>query len=328
MRSGKKALVSWPDYWVAGNNPKKQSSYMSRFYEALKQASRSLHTERENAEPDQFDFSAILRGAEAPGIAEPALPGDEIPETPAEQLVQSGAFPLNGSLGVTTEAVFDKKARVIPNAVELMVVEHYRLLRTSVMQQQAEKAFRSLLITSAGPKEGKTVTTLNLALTCAMISSYKVIVVDGDIRRGHMSRWLGVDDRTGLSNLFDRSAKLDEVVLKSAEIPFHFMGRGSSKLPAPELLHTGLQLNYLDKISKHFDLVLVDSPPVSLVADPQLLAGFCDAVLFVARAFHTSRTALQKLARDFQQYRVIGTVLNGGSSVGNYRRYRSYYPKA
>ena len=301
---------------------------MSRFYEALRQASESLRGGREGSEAGELDLSAVLNQA-ASASAEPAvLPVLEVVSRPAAEPFPADTLPQNGALGILTEAVLDKKARVIPNAVEPMILEHYRLLRTRLIQEQTERPFRSLLVTSSGPKEGKTITALNLALACAMIPSYKVLVLDGDIRSGGLTRWLHIDDRPGLSNLFDGSARMDEVVLESAEIPFYFIGRGKSELPPPELLHLGAERKYVEKLSGHFDLVLVDSPPVSLVADPQLLAKSCDAVLLVARAFYTSRSALQKVGRDFHQFRVVGTVLNGGGSGGGYRRYRSYYPKA
>jgi len=301
---------------------------MSRFYEALKQASRSLHHAPEGAESEDPDFAAILHEPPVSGFSEiAALPAEETLVETSEQPLPPAATPQNGSLGILTQAVLDKKAPLIPNSVEPLVLEHYRLLRTKIMQQQAEKPFRSLLVTSADPKEGKTLTVLNLALTFSMLPSYKVLVVDGDIRRGNLSHWLGISDRPGLSDLLEGSAKLEEVVLKSAEIPFYFVGRGKSQLSPPELLHSTRWPNQIKKMSSHFDLVLVDSPPLNLVTDSQILASGCEAVLVVARAFVTSRKSLEKISQDFQQFRVIGTVLNGGAGVSNYRRYRSYYPK-
>jgi len=71
-------------------------------------------------------------------------------------------------------------------------------------------------------------------------------------------------------------------------------------------------------------LVLMDSPPVNLVADAQLLAAGCDAVLLVARAFATTRKALEKAVQDLSPFRVIGTVLNRGMRADLYRHYKSY----
>jgi Mrp family chromosome partitioning ATPase len=78
-------------------------------------------------------------------------------------------------------------------------------------------------------------------------------------------------------------------------------------------------------MTEEFDLVLVDSPPVNLITDAQLLAGKCDAVLLIARAFSTTRTALEQAARELNAFRIIGTVLNGGTRPNLYRRYSGYY---
>ena len=76
---------------------------------------------------------------------------------------------------------------------------------------------------------------------------------------------------------------------------------------------------------ERYDLVLVDSPPVNVVTDAQLMASGCDAVLLVGRAFSTTSNALEDAIRDLQQFRVIGTVLNGSAGIHPYGRYRSYY---
>src|SRR6266481_645441 len=100
------------------------------------------------------------------------------------------------------------------------------------MQEREKKSFRSLVIASASPQEGKTVTVLNLALSFAMLPSFKVLVVDGDMRRGTLGEWLGVDDsHCGLSNLLDGSSRFEDVILKSDNLPMQFITRGNSLVP-------------------------------------------------------------------------------------------------
>jgi tyrosine-protein kinase Etk/Wzc len=76
-------------------------------------------------------------------------------------------------------------------------------------------------------------------------------------------------------------------------------------------------------LGEHFDMILVDSPPVNLITDTQLLAASCDAVLLVARAFSTTRKAFENTVRDLAPFRVIGTILNGGVEAKRYS-YNSY----
>ena len=78
------------------------------------------------------------------------------------------------------------------------MVERYRMLRTKILQEREKKFFRSLVVTSASPQEGKTVTVLNLALSFAALPSFRVLVIDGDMRKGSLGDWLGIDrEQTG-----------------------------------------------------------------------------------------------------------------------------------
>jgi capsular exopolysaccharide synthesis family protein len=288
---------------------------MSRFYEALKQASQAAG--RPDADPTAPDFSEVLAPDDSPDAPFTA----DLPAEPPESLTGASK---NGSLGTLSDVVVNRKARVMPNAVDPMLVEQYRQLRTRILFQREQTPFRSVLVTSANSKEGKTLTALNLAWTFSMLPSFRVLAVDGDLRRGHLSHWLRIQDKPGLANLLEGTASLNEVVLKSSAIPFHVMALGHSKLSPPELVHSSRWPNQSREISQHFDLVIVDSAPVSLVADAQLLAAGCDTVLLVARAFRTSRDAFEKLRREFQRFRVLGMVLNGSEDGGS-RDYKHYY---
>lgn len=245
----------------------------------------------------------------------------------------SAENPLNGLAGVLpeirhdrlgrrAEIRLDQKARLIPHAVDPAVVEHYRRLRTKIMQQQEVKPFKSLVVTSPNPGEGKSVTALNLGLSFAMLPNFRVVVVDGDLRKGSLGTWLGIDGQPGLSNLIDGSANLEDVVLKSDESPMCFVLRGVSKASPAELLNSADLRPHFRQLGQHFDMIVVDSPPVNMITDTQLLAAGCDAVLLVARAFSTTCKAFEKTIQDLSPFRVIGTILNGGGEAGH--GYRAY----
>src|SRR5262249_40220189 len=151
-----------------------------------------------------------------------------------------------------------------------------------------------------------------LGLSFAMLPNFRVLVIDGDLRRGSIGKWLGVDNYPGLSNVLEGAAKLEDVAIKCANLSMSVVTRGDSKVSPAELLHSPKLNAQFRHMTEHFDLVLVDSPPVTLITDAQLLAGSCDAVLLIARAFRSKRKSLQQAAQDLSAFRVIGTVLNGG----------------
>jgi capsular exopolysaccharide synthesis family protein len=315
---------------------------MSRLYEALKEARRLHQGGDQDVGKNLWKAWGIdgieipspqeppeVREADLPALADGLNGASSREEVDGLEAVSSGAEVLQPSDGMTdmvgmpTKAALDKKARVIPHAVDPIVVEHYRRLRTKILQKQEEGPFRSLLVTSANPQEGKSLTVLNLGISFSMLPSFRVLVVDGDLRRGTLGKWLGVDaGQPGLSNLIDGSAQLEQVVLKSDDIPMFFMVRGNSSVPD---MHASQLTEHMQKLAQRFDMILVDSPPVNLMADVQLLARSCDAVLLVARAFSTTRTALEKAAQNLLPFRLIGTVLNAGVPEGTKRYYHDYY---
>jgi capsular exopolysaccharide synthesis family protein len=266
---------------------------------------------------DDADISKVsTAAAELPGDATMVFTDEEILDGMDDRQPDL-------SMGTEAQVTLDPAARLILHSADAQVAEYYRKLRTKIAQQQAENPFRTLVITSAGPQEGKTVTVLNLGLSFSMLPSFRVLVVDGDLRRGTLGEWLGVDNqRPGLSNIMDGSAQLEDVVLKSDQIPMDFIVRGNTQVPDPEASQL---TTHFQRLTEMYDLVLVDSPPVNLISDVQLLAASCDAVLLVARAFSTTQKAFSKAVHDLSRFRVIGTVLNARTS--QQYRYRDYSTK-
>ena len=192
------------------------------------------------------------------------------------------------AFGRYTAVVPDKSARLIPNATGSLPLERYRRLRTKLVHQHTTQPFKSLVVTSANPQEGKTVTTLNLAMSFAMLSNFRIVVIDADLRRGSVTKWVGGHSLPGFSDLIEGTATLEEVALYSDEVPFHFIVSGTSKKQPAELLHSTDLSKNIRNLSEQFDLVLIDSPPINLLTDTHLIAAASDAVLLVARAFTTS----------------------------------------
>jgi capsular exopolysaccharide synthesis family protein len=273
---------------------------MTRLYEALTRRSRSA------GEFGGVNWSELAAAEEAARAAAPA------PEAPAAD---------GSSFGNTVAAAVSAQARLLPSATDPIVVEHYRRLRTKILQQREARPVRTLMVTSAGPQEGKTLTTLNLALSFALLPSFRVLVVEGDLRKGAMGEWLGVETGLrGFGNLIEGSATLAQAVLKADGIPLHFMMRGNSPISPAELLNApGLDRHFAEMAAR-FDLVLVDSPPANLFTDAQLLAAHTDAVLVVARAFSTRAQAFERAVEELGPAKVIGAVLNAGP-VPHSRRY-------
>ena len=316
---------------------------MSRYFDALNAANRHLppngqgndDAERQAVPAYVEQFDAHWAAHQEPGtpevvVAPTPVPPQQTVQEPATSAAGTGAQQArsdpaeNPGPATTPRLVFDKKARLILHATDPGVLEHYRRLRTKILQQKEAKDFRTLLVSSASPQEGKTVTVVNLGLTLAMLPSFRVLIVDCDLRRGTLDKWLGIEDQPGLSDLLEGSVGLQGVIVRSGDQELYVMPRGKSKIPAAELLQPSILGKHFRRMSENFDLVLIDSPPLNLITDAQLIASSCDAVLLIARAFSTTRKSFEQAARDLNGVRLIGTVLNATMTHQVNHRYGYY----
>jgi capsular exopolysaccharide synthesis family protein len=302
---------------------------MSRFFETLRELSRSSVVSNGAPSEEKGEESGTDGFTNFPLMdLSPDAATSESADEPLGSRFFGGGFldafapRRNGMASKTVNVAIERKVPLIPHTTDNSIVEHYRRLRTKIQQQHATKPIRSLLVTSPGQGEGKTVTVVNLGLSFAMLPDFKVLVIDGDLRRGTIGKWFGISNLPGLSNLIDGTAQIDEVLFKSEHLQMHCMLSGTSERPAAELLASPILGETIRRASENFDLVLVDSPPVNLIADAQMLAGSCDGVLLIARAFSTTNVDFEKTMKDLLPFRIVGTVLNAGMPARrHYYRY-------
>lgn len=247
---------------------------------------------------------------------------EDSPALPSQSPILEAVPAPDAADWAPSKITFDKQARLIPHTADPIVLERYRMLRNKILLEREKRFFRSLVITSASPREGKTVTVINLGLIFAALSSLKVLVVDGDMRRGTLGTWMGIDPKhPGLTNLLDGSARMEDALIHVEDAPLYILPRGNSQIG-------DVQLSRFDAcfkpLTKHFDLILVDTPPVNVISDVQTIATSCDAVLLVARAFATTTKSLEQAVEKLQSYRMIGSVLNAGTPLQS-RKYQGYY---
>ena len=206
--------------------------------------------------------------------------------------------------------------------------EAFRSLRSAVKFAGADGPLKTLLITSPGPNEGKTLVAANLAMAFAQAGS-RVILLDCDLRHPALHRYFGVQREKGLTNYLVGEASLDEIVKGTGVSNLWLVPAGTLPPNPPELLESEAMRRTLEALSGRADIVIVDSPPLLGVADATILSSICDGTLLIAEAGSTRREAisLAKKAIDAAHGRVIGAVLNkvGPRRGGYYYYYRYYY---
>ncbi len=207
------------------------------------------------------------------------------------------------------------------------ITESCRSIRTNIMFSSVGKNLKRLLVTSAGPQEGKTTAVINLGIIFAQ-GDKKVLIVDSDLRRPRLHRAFKCSRKLGLTNLIMNEATLDDVIV-ATEAPNVFLIPCGPIPPNPSELLGGERMREIsDQLAARFDLVLFDSPPVVAVTDAVVMSKMVDGVVLIAKAGKTTSEIIAKASRLLQGVggHILGAVLNDFNvrSAG-YRYYYYYY---
>jgi protein-tyrosine kinase len=197
------------------------------------------------------------------------------------------------------------------NDFAAIALESYRALRARLLRLQAVQRFRSVVLTSAAAADGKTLTTMNLALCCAQVQDFRVLVIDSDLRTCGLTRLFCQAETPGLGNILDGSAKYEDAILRTQNPNLFLVGGGIPSHLAPELFSGKRWKEFMVWCTGQFSLILVDSPPVLAVADFEQIINACDGVLVVVRALQTQRDQLRKAALRIDPKKLLGIVYNG-----------------
>lgn len=188
-----------------------------------------------------------------------------------------------------------------------------------------------ILVTSSLPKEGKTYTSLNLALSMAMEKGKKVLLVDGDVAMPSVARLLGISQRrTGLIDLLDgKVSSLHEIILKTNVPGFSVIPSGASHSYSTELLASSTMRRLAGDLSSRYSdrIVIFDSPPVLAASQASVLAHLVGQVVMVVEAEATPQSVVQDALQKLDGCDVVGLLLNkavSGRGDGSYY-YGSYY---
>ena len=216
--------------------------------------------------------------------------------------------------------------RVAPNS---MVAESFRQMRTNLFLSSAAENQRSLLVTSAGPEDGKTAVAVNLAVTVAQ-SGRRVLLVDANFRRPALHTAFNAQNHDGLSNVLVGQKPLAEAVVTTDVNLLDILPSGPIPPNPVELLSSKYMQDLIADASKQYDQIIFDGPPALLVSDPLVLGSLVDATIIVCHAQNNSRGALLRTRDQLEAVNahIIGVVLNAVEATrgGYYRQqYRSFY---
>ncbi len=210
-----------------------------------------------------------------------------------------------------------------------LAIESLRALRTSLHFAMMEASNNVLAIGGPSPEVGKSFISTNLAAICAQ-AGQKVLIIDGDLRKGYLHTLLGKSNEQGLSQLLSGQSCLSQVLHTTEVEGLHFIPRGQvPPNPSELLMHSNFK-KLLEEVSQKYDLVLVDTPPILAVTDPVIISAQAGTTLMVTRFGRNSLKEVEVAMRRYQQnnVQVKGIVFNAverkASAYGYYGNYGYY----
>ncbi|PXW92017.1 capsular exopolysaccharide synthesis family protein [Streptohalobacillus salinus] len=203
------------------------------------------------------------------------------------------------------------------------ISEQYRTIRTNLQFASVDGELKTMLVTSAGPAEGKSSTVANLALVFAQ-QEKKVLLVDADLRKPTVHYTFRIDNRIGLSSVLVGDMVLAEATTKSEESTLDILPSGPIPPNPSELLGSKAMQKLIHEASEYYDIVIFDTPPVLAVTDAQILANEVDGTLLVVRSKKTDKELAIKAKELLEpaKSKLLGAVLNDKEhSKGDYYYY-------
>ncbi|MHC1719607.1 MAG: CpsD/CapB family tyrosine-protein kinase [Clostridiaceae bacterium] len=208
------------------------------------------------------------------------------------------------------------------------VAEAYRTLRTNIQYSSIDKKVQVVCVTSSGPSEGKSTIAANLAIVTAQAGK-RTLLIDCDQRKPRQHKIFSISNLTGLSNLLADETGFAEAVQKT-EIDNLMLLPAGTRPPNPsELLSSEKMKNFIGTLREKLDFIIIDTPPLLMVTDAQLLAGYTDGYLLAIASGEADRDAVAK-ARELLENvngKILGAVLNKlrVDEKGYYAYYSKYY---
>ncbi|KHE71458.1 capsular biosynthesis protein [Halobacillus sp. BBL2006] len=191
------------------------------------------------------------------------------------------------------------------------IAEQFRTIRTNLQFSSVDKELETMLVTSASPSEGKSITTANTAVVFAQ-QGKKVLLVDADLRKPTIHYTFRTDNTYGLSNYLVSERPLSDLVRESHIDNLDLLPCGPIPPNPSELLGSKKMKKFINEAHQKYDMIIFDTPPVLAVTDSQVLSAFVDGVLLVVRSKQTEQEAAIKAKEQLLQSKatILGVVLN------------------
>jgi exopolysaccharide/PEP-CTERM locus tyrosine autokinase len=285
---------------------------MSRIEQALEKAAR-----QREGQPEIFPAPLTEAGV-APWVDVGAIPFAER---------GSGHRERDAALLLANPLPISNPFLVVPGSKSNPAAEEYRKLKSLVLRlTKRERFLNTLLITSAGSNEGKTLTALNLAIVLAQDYDHSVVLIDADLRRPLVHQYLGIHPEVGLAQCLQDNVPVAKALVKTGLGRLVVLPAGGSVVDPVELLSSSRMKEIIREMKNRYPdrFVIIDSPPAAPFADAQVLGQVVDGVLFVVREGVARINDIREGLGSLRDANLFGVVFNDASLNPGRDHYYSY----
>ncbi len=271
-----------------------------------------------------------LRRAEQAGQFSPPAPRAAGQSRLGSALVDAGPN-VSGLLELVKEIPFRSATDSLlidANRPHEAPMEEFRTLRTRLNHMKSLQPIHNVVVTSASPAEGKSLSAANLALAQSHLNGNTTLLADFDFRRPIVHTLFGIDRGPGITDYLQGKVPLHEAMRKVAGTDLYIMPAGEAVINPLELLNLREVKLMLDRLPSLFQWVIMDSPPLLFAADANLLSTMSHGTLLVVRIGHTTIDSVTRAMQSLCNNNVLGIVVNGarrGELYSKYTYYHSYY---
>lgn len=269
-------------------------------------------------------FEALKKSTSEGGAA--VVPAPDLGESVSPAQMEDGVAPsmeIEGCLPLAIHPV--TQSRLISLTDERSIgAEKLRVLATRLRHLRNKKNFSTVLITSSMKDEGKSLMAANLALTFSKQVRHQTLLIDCDFRCPTLHRLFGVEQTPGIADWWAEDLPLNRVLRKDAELPLWFMAAGHVPDQPLEILQSQRFADLMTKVGGLFRWVVIDSPPLTPMADSSVLSHLVEGVVLVVRQGVTPASALRASMDALDRKKLLGVVVNE-STKAERRYYDQYY---
>lgn len=203
--------------------------------------------------------------------------------------------------------------------------EKFRVLGARLSNIRLNQPLRILQVTSSVVGEGKTLTSVNLAMTLAKRFDQKVLLAEGDLRKPAVCKMLGLSNKPGIGEWWDDAARpISDFIVRIGDTGMCLLPAGDVAHPA-SVLQSSRIAELFHGLARQFDWVIIDTPPLLPMADSNLWSGLSDGTLMVVRKGTVTKTALKKAFESLDNPKLVGIVLNDAANYDRVSYYDQYY---